>query len=94
MAPNDPLTEQLRLLCRDEVHLIEQHTALVIQLEVTLKEYYPAAIEAFDQCLDLLVAVVDLGLQDAEHFGQADGQEQRTTTHRQFTHQAPRPRPR
>lgn len=44
----DPLTEQLRLLCRDEVGLIEQRTALVNQLQQALSEYYPAALEAFD----------------------------------------------
>ena len=38
----------LRLLCRDEVTLIEQRTALVNQLQQALYEYYPAALEAFD----------------------------------------------
>lgn len=46
--PMDPLTQQLRLLCRDEVTLIEQRTALVNQLQQALGEYYPAALEAFD----------------------------------------------
>jgi transposase len=44
----DPMTQQLRLLCRDEVSLIEQRTALVNQLQQALAEYYPAALEAFD----------------------------------------------
>ena len=44
----DPLTQQLRLLCRDEVVLIEQRTALVNQLQQALAEYYPAALEAFE----------------------------------------------
>jgi hypothetical protein len=35
-------------LCRDEVALIEQRTALVNQLPQALYEYYPAALEAFD----------------------------------------------
>jgi transposase len=48
LAPMDKLTVQLRLLCRDEVALIEQRTALVNQLEQALVEYYPAALEAFD----------------------------------------------
>ena len=48
LTPADPLTEQLRLLCRDEVSLIEQRTALVNQLQQALSEYYPAALEAFD----------------------------------------------
>jgi transposase len=41
------MTQQLRLLCRDEVVLIEQRTALVNQLQQALAEYYPAALEAF-----------------------------------------------
>jgi transposase len=48
LQPMDPLTQQLRLLCRDEVSLIEQRTALVNQLQQALGEYYPAALEAFD----------------------------------------------
>ena len=47
LQPMDPLTQQLRLLCRDEVSLIEQRTALVNQLQQALLEYYPAALEAF-----------------------------------------------
>ena len=48
LVPEDPLIEQLRLLCRDEIALIEQRTALVNQLMQALREYYPAALEAFD----------------------------------------------
>jgi transposase len=48
----DPLTQQLRLLCRDEVSLIEQRTALVNQLQQALLEYYPAALEAFEDWTD------------------------------------------
>jgi len=48
LVPEDPLIEQLRLLCRDEIALIEQRTALVNQLLQALREYYPAALEAFD----------------------------------------------
>ena len=48
----DPLIEQLRLLCRDEMQLIEQRTALVNQLQQALSEYYPAALEAFDKWTD------------------------------------------
>lgn len=44
----DPLTQQLRLLCRDEVLLIEQRTTLVNQLQQALLEYFPAALEAFE----------------------------------------------
>jgi len=52
LRPVDPLTQQLRLLCRDEVSLIEQRTALVNQLQQALLEYYPAALAAFDDWTD------------------------------------------
>jgi len=52
LQPLDPMTQQLRLLCRDEVVLIEQRTALVNQLQQALAEYYPAALEAFDDWTD------------------------------------------
>jgi transposase len=52
LQPLDPMTEQLRLLCRDEVVLIEQRTALVNQLQQALAEYYPAALEAFTDWTD------------------------------------------
>ena len=52
LQPMDPLTQQLRLLCRDEVVLIEQRTAMVNQLQQALLEYYPAALEAFDDWTD------------------------------------------
>jgi transposase len=48
LQPMDPLSQQLRLLCRDEVSLIEQRTALVNQLQQALAEYYPVALEAFE----------------------------------------------
>jgi transposase len=47
LSPLDPLTSELRALCRDEISLIEQRTALVNRLQAALKEYYPAALEAF-----------------------------------------------
>jgi transposase len=47
LLPDEPLTQELRLLCRDEVALIEQRTALVNQLQAALHEYYPAALAAF-----------------------------------------------
>ncbi|MGE9294595.1 MAG: IS110 family transposase [Puniceicoccales bacterium] len=46
--PLDPIIEQLRLLCRDEVALIQQRTRLVNQLRAALREYYPIALEAFN----------------------------------------------
>lgn len=48
LKPDDPLTQELRLLCRDEIQLIGQRTALVNQLRAALREYYPGALEAFD----------------------------------------------
>jgi hypothetical protein len=47
LKPEEPLIKELRLLCRDEVSLIEQRTAFILQLRHALAEYYPAALEAF-----------------------------------------------
>lgn len=44
----DPIVAELRILCRDEVALIEERTALINQLQQALHEYYPTALEAFD----------------------------------------------
>jgi transposase len=52
LQPMDAMTQQLRLLCRDEVTLIQQRTVLVNQLQQALAEYYPAALEAFDDWTD------------------------------------------
>lgn len=43
-----PFVEQLLLLCRDEVELIGMRTQHVNQLQQALHEYYPAALEAFE----------------------------------------------
>jgi len=48
LVPQDEATATLRALCRDEMALIEQRTALVNQLIAALREYYPAALEAFN----------------------------------------------
>lgn len=48
VQPADEPTQELRLFCRDHVALIGQRTALLNQLQAALCEYYPAAIEAFD----------------------------------------------
>jgi transposase len=48
LRSQDPATQLLRILCRDEIGLIEQRTALVLQLKAALREYYPAALEAFE----------------------------------------------
>jgi transposase len=51
LPPHDPLVSDLRLLCADEVQFIGQRTALINQLQAALREYYPAALEAFaDWC--------------------------------------------
>jgi len=48
LCPQDALTKELRMLCRDEITLIEQRTALVNQIQAALNEYYPTALSAFD----------------------------------------------
>jgi transposase len=48
LRPQDPLTHELRLLCRDEITFIGQRTALVNQLQAALNEYYSTALAAFD----------------------------------------------
>ena len=48
LTMRDPIVAELQLLCRDEIALIEQRTAFVNQLKQALHEYYPAALEAFD----------------------------------------------
>jgi len=48
LTQNDPLIGELRLLCRDEMTLIEQRTAPVCQLRALLREYHPTTLEAFD----------------------------------------------
>jgi transposase len=60
LQPLDPLTQQLQLLCRDEIGLIEQRTALINQLQQALVEYYPAALQAFEDwtqpfCWDFII---------------------------------------
>ena len=48
LRTQDEATATLRLLCRDEIALIEHRTALVNQLQATLGEYYPLALESFE----------------------------------------------
>src|ERR1044071_4535925 len=48
LTAQTPLVKELRLLCRDEVALIRDRTALITQLRQALYEYYPAALDAFD----------------------------------------------
>jgi len=47
LLPQDEATTTLRLICRDEISLIEHRTALVNQLQATLADYYPLALESF-----------------------------------------------
>lgn len=47
LAPEDPLTRELRFLCRDEKSLIQERTALLNRWQATLKEYYPLIWEWF-----------------------------------------------
>jgi transposase len=49
LGPKDPILEELRILCRDEVALIAERTALINQLRQALREYYPTALEAFEE---------------------------------------------
>lgn len=48
LVAQDEATALLRALCRDEIGLIEQRTLLVNQLIAALREYYPAALQLFD----------------------------------------------
>ena len=48
LVPQDEATSTLRLLCRDENVLIQQRTALVNQLQAALREYFPLALESFE----------------------------------------------
>jgi transposase len=48
LHPQDEATTTLRLLCRDEIGLIEHRTAWVNQLQACLGDYYPLALESFD----------------------------------------------
>lgn len=51
LTQSDPLLAELRLLCRDEIELIEERTALVNQLQAAVREYYPILLEAFEDWL-------------------------------------------
>jgi transposase len=48
LRPQDPATQRLRRLCREEIGLSGQRTALVLQRRQALYDDYPAALEAFD----------------------------------------------
>ncbi|MFH1732612.1 MAG: IS110 family transposase [Planctomycetota bacterium] len=48
LQPDDEQTRKLAMLCRDECRLIRQQTALVQQTKDALKQYFPAALEWFE----------------------------------------------
>jgi transposase len=48
LAAEDSQTQKLRILCRDEIDLIEDQTALVNRLRAAVREYYRTPLEAFD----------------------------------------------
>lgn len=48
LEPNSEAAQELKLLTRDYQRLVRQQTRLVNQLTATLKEYYPLALELFD----------------------------------------------
>jgi len=48
LSPEDPAIQELRLLCRDEIALIQKRTGLVTELTAALREYYHEALEAFE----------------------------------------------
>ncbi len=49
LTVQDPILAELRLTSRDETSLIAERTALINQLQQALQEYYPTALEAFDE---------------------------------------------
>ena len=49
LQADSPIVQELKLLSRDQVALIQQQTRLVNQLTACLKEYYPMALELFSK---------------------------------------------
>ncbi|HSV55912.1 MAG TPA: IS110 family transposase [Magnetospirillaceae bacterium] len=47
LEPDSPIIQELKMLTRDQVGLIEQRTRLVNQLTACLKTYYPSALQFF-----------------------------------------------
>ena len=52
LRPQDEVIATLRALCRDEIGLIEQRTALFNQLQAALKDNYPVSMEVFEDWTD------------------------------------------
>ena len=70
LRPEGSLIKELRLLCRDEVGLIEQRTAFVNQLRHALAEYYPTALEAFEDWGAMSAWMFLQRFPDAPYFGE------------------------
>lgn len=49
LKADSPIIQELKVLTRDQVGLIEQQTRLVNQLTSCLKEYYPLVLQAFSR---------------------------------------------
>lgn len=49
LKPDSPIIEELKILTRDQVALIQQQTRLVTQLTDCLKAYYPVALRFFSK---------------------------------------------
>lgn len=47
LRPSSEAAQELKLLTRDHARLVRQQTRLLNQLTVTLKEYYPRAVDVF-----------------------------------------------
>jgi transposase len=51
LRPDEPLVQELKALCRDEITLIEKRVALYHELSAALAQTYPTVLEAFDVTL-------------------------------------------
>lgn len=47
LVAEDPISRELRLLCRDEVTLIQERVEMLNRWQATLKEFYPLVLEWF-----------------------------------------------
>jgi transposase len=47
LAPNSEQAQELKMLTRDQQRMVRHKTRLLNQLKITLKEYYPRAVEVF-----------------------------------------------
>jgi transposase len=56
LAPNSEQAQELKMLTRDQQRMVRHKTRLLNQLKITLKEYYPRAVDVFTD-LESRVAV-------------------------------------